>query len=195
MRTFIKLAIFLAAALPCLASAATYQWRDDAGVLHFTDDSDRIPERYQKRVTETDSAAAEKGAAPAQKKQEAPAASDASGSAAKPAAQPVASTTRATLEAELKRLKEALVPKKEELSRLQHKWMVSKGRTPTAKEIAEFEKKRAKGKATYADNPYVNKSPLSSTIPARVAYRNKLEEVQKDEARVAQLEQELQALK
>ncbi|WP_136514605.1 DUF4124 domain-containing protein [Geomonas edaphica] len=195
MRTFIKLALIFAAALPCLASAATYQWRDDAGVLHFTDDSDRIPERYLKRVTETDSGAVGKGAAPAPKKQEAPAAPDASGSVAKTVAQPAEAKRRVMLEEELKRLKGALPLKKEELSRLQHKWMVSKGRTPTAKEIAEFEKKRAKGKVTYADNPYVNKSPLSSTIPARVAYRNKLEEVQKDEARVAQLEQELQALK
>lgn len=195
MRTFIKLALFFATALPCLASAATYQWRDDAGVLHFTDDADRIPDRYLKRVTQTDSAEGGKGGAPAPKKREAPAAPDASGSAAQTAAQPVAANRRAGLEAELKQLKEALTLKKEELARLQHKWMVSKGRTPTAKEIAEFEKKRAKGKATYADNPYVNKSPLSSTIPARVAYRNKLEEVQKDEARVTQLERELQALK
>ncbi len=195
MRTFIKLALFFAAALPSLASAATYQWRDDAGVLHFTDDSDRIPERYLKRVTETDSGDAGKGAASAQKKQEAPPAPVASGSAAKSVAQPAGANRRVLLEEELKRLKDALALKKEELARLQHKWVVSKGRTPTAKEIAEFEKKRAKGKATYADNPYVNKNPLSSTIPARVAYRNKLEEVQKDEARVAQLEQELQALK
>ena len=195
MRTLIKLALFFAATLPSLASATTYQWRDDAGVLHFTDDSDRIPERYLKRVTETGSPEAGKEAAPAQKKQEAPAPPEASGSAAKTVAQPAASNRRAKLEEELKPLKEALPLKKEELARLQHRWMVSKGRTPSAKEIAEFEKKRAKGKAGYADNPYVNKSPLSSTIPARVAYRKKLEEVQKDEARITQLEQELQALK
>ncbi len=34
------------------ALADTYQWVDDKGIVHFTDDPDRIPARYQKRVRE-----------------------------------------------------------------------------------------------------------------------------------------------
>jgi len=35
-----------------LAQGDTYRWVDDAGVVHFTDDQDRIPSRYLKRVQE-----------------------------------------------------------------------------------------------------------------------------------------------
>lgn len=35
-----------------LAQADTYRWLDDKGVVHFTDDPDRIPPRYLKRVQE-----------------------------------------------------------------------------------------------------------------------------------------------
>lgn len=35
-----------------LAQADTYRWADDMGVVHFTDDPDRIPPRYLKRVQE-----------------------------------------------------------------------------------------------------------------------------------------------
>jgi len=32
--------------------AATYEWTDDAGVVHFTDDQGKIPAKFQKRVKE-----------------------------------------------------------------------------------------------------------------------------------------------
>uniref|UniRef100_A0A831UDX7 DUF4124 domain-containing protein n=1 Tax=Geobacter metallireducens TaxID=28232 RepID=A0A831UDX7_GEOME len=41
------------------ASAATYRWVDDQGVVHFTDDPDRIPAKYLKGVTERGGAAPE----------------------------------------------------------------------------------------------------------------------------------------
>lgn len=47
--------ITVAAAVAGFCSAAmadTYQWVDDKGGVHFTDDPDRIPARYQKRVRE-----------------------------------------------------------------------------------------------------------------------------------------------
>lgn len=37
------------------AQAATYEWLDEKGVVHFTDDPDRIPAKYLKRVKERDS--------------------------------------------------------------------------------------------------------------------------------------------
>jgi hypothetical protein len=97
----------------------------------------------------------------------------------------------ADAQVELKALKESLPLKKKELARLHHKWTVAKGRVPTPEEIKDFEKKRAKGKVSFDDNPYVNKKPLSSPGLARQAYFKKLEEVRRDEERVRRLEQEL----
>ena len=180
-----------------LASASTYQWRDDNGVTHFTDDSDRIPAKYLGRAKELDSIRGEKKPATPAKVQELPAAvaAPAAGSAAPDDSAVARSEEKERLEAELKSLQAGLATKKKELDRLHHKWSVVKGRTPTEKEVEEFEKKRAEGKATFKDNPYVNKKPLSSPGPARSAYFKKLEEIRRDEEKVRQLEQELQGLR
>ena len=91
---------------------------------------------------------------------------------------------------ELQALREGLVVKEKELAGLRHKWSVAKGRVPTQKELLEFEKKRASGKATLEDNPYINKNPNSSPGRARKAYYEKLEEVGRDRERLRQLERE-----
>ena len=175
-----------------LAPASTYQWRDDNGVTHFTDDSDRIPAKYLGRAKELDSIRGEKKPATPAKAQDLPAAVAAPAASAAPDdSQTVRSEEKERLEAELKSLQAGLATKKKELDRLHHKWSVVKGRTPTEKEVEEFEKKRAKGTATFKDNPYVNKKPLSSPAPARTAYFKKLEEIGRDEEKVRQLEQEL----
>jgi hypothetical protein len=96
---------------------------------------------------------------------------------------------------ELKSLQDGLAAKQVELAKLRHKWMVSKGRTPSKEEIAEFEKLQAKGSAKFEDNPYINKSPLSSPGRWRVAYREKLAEIDKDKEAIALLEQKIDALK
>jgi Tfp pilus assembly protein FimV len=95
----------------------------------------------------------------------------------------------------LKELQDALSAKEAELARLRHRWVVLKGRTPSAEEIKEFEKKRAKGEAKAEDNPYSNKSPLGAPGSARVAYYAKLSEIRKDKEAIARLQQELAALK
>src|SRR6266571_4519781 len=92
---------------------------------------------------------------------------------------------------ELKTLQEELAVKKTELAQLRHKWTINKGRTPTEKELKEFEEKRAKGEAKTEDNPYVNKSSLSSPGRWREAYYKKLDEIKKDEERAVRLEREL----
>jgi len=179
-----------------LAPASTYQWRDDNGVTHFTDDSDRIPAKYLGRAKELDSIRGEKKPATPAKAQDLPAAVAAPAASAAPDdSQTVRSEEKERLEAELKSLQAGLATKKKELDRLHHKWSVVKGRTPTEKEVEEFEKKRAKGTATFKDNPYVNKKPLSSPAPARTAYFKKLEEIGRDEEKVRQLEQELQGVR
>jgi hypothetical protein len=92
---------------------------------------------------------------------------------------------------DLQSLKQELPGKKRELAKLHRKWLVAKGRTPTKEEVKKFEEKLAKGEATEEDNPFVNKTRLSNSSPARAAYFKKLEEVSKDEARIGQLEREL----
>ncbi len=100
----------------------------------------------------------------------------------------------ARLSEELKRLEAGLPAKREDLARLRRKWVAVKGRMPTAKEVKEFEKKRAKGEADFEDNPYVNKNPLSSPGIYREAYYKKLNEIRSDEARIAKLKEEIAGL-
>lgn len=183
--------------VPVISAASAYQWRDDQGVMHFTDDSDKIPERYLKRAKEIGSLRIDPKpgptAAPVVGTTAPAAAAQAVQGAAPSPASNVASAGQAGISAELQGLREGLEAKRKELDRLHHKWSVAKGRTPSKDEVEEFEKKRAKGKATYKDNPYVNKKPLSSPAPARNAYYKKLDEIRNDEERVRQLELELKA--
>ena len=97
----------------------------------------------------------------------------------------------ATLARELQTIQDALPGKKRELARLRHKWLVAKGRTPSAQEVQDFEQKRAKGATTVADNPYINRNPLSTPAYARTAYFKKLEEIKQDEERILRLEKAL----
>lgn len=99
-----------------------------------------------------------------------------------------------SLSSELRQLESELPAKKKELARLHRKWVVAKGRMPTTKELKTFEEKSAKGPVKVADNPFVNKSPLSSPGRYRVAYFQKLEEIRADEVRIATLRNEINAL-
>ena len=100
-------------------------------------------------------------------------------------------TKEQSLAQELKMLREGLAIKQAELARLRHKWIVSKGRTPTEEELKIFEEKRAAGEVKAEDNPYVNKTPLSSPGRWRAAYYEKLAEINKDKDRLIRLEHEL----
>lgn len=193
---------------PPVVHPSAYRWVDDKGVTHFTDNSDNIPARYLKRAGELPSVSSEKSpaadatishSAPGphfpQTAQTAPAASAAATGAVPTAPPPRDPAERGRLATELKEVREELAVKRKELERLRHKWTVVKGRTPSEEELKEFEKKKREGKATYKDNPYVNKSPLSSPARARSAYFQKLEEVRKDEERARQLERELQEIR
>jgi hypothetical protein len=99
-----------------------------------------------------------------------------------------------SLDAELQKLQESLPAKKNELDQLRRKWTRMKGRTPAPKEIAEFEKKLAKGQVSATDNPYVNKSSLGAPGLAREAYYKKLDEIKTDEALVGEIRKKLDAL-
>lgn len=97
----------------------------------------------------------------------------------------------ARLAEELNLLEAGLPAKREELARLRRKWVVVKGRMPSAEELKEYKEKQSEGEATVEDNPYMNKSPLSSPGLYRAAYFNKLDEIRSDEARISRLKDEL----
>ena len=186
--------LLLVMALSVCASAqagSTYQWLDRDGVTHFTDNAERIPAGYLSAVQERPSAPP--AAATPAPSPPAPAASPSPPSQVVGQGEGLQLTAGARLGQELKALKEALAVKKKELSRLRHKWSVAKGRVPTSDELLEFEKKRAGGQVKVEDNPYINKSPLSSPGRARQAYYQKLQEVRLDEGQLRQLEKELAA--
>jgi hypothetical protein len=44
-------ALMLSAWSAVPAQAETYRWTDEAGVIHFADDQDRIPSRYRQKAT------------------------------------------------------------------------------------------------------------------------------------------------
>ena len=96
---------------------------------------------------------------------------------------------------EIKMLKEGLIVKQDELTKLRHKWIVSKGRKPTAADLKDLQEKRAEGEVKVDDNPYVNKTPISSSACWRAAYYEKLAEITKDKERLILLERELDAQK
>ena len=50
MRVFLLVLLLLLQVAAPLAQAAFYQWTDAKGVVHFTDDPDKIPPKYQKKA-------------------------------------------------------------------------------------------------------------------------------------------------
>jgi len=103
------------------AQAATYEWLDEKGVVHFTDDPDRIPAKYLKRVKERDSVKGEvsKPALPPVTESAAPAASDDTDNGSRLFGGYGEDWWRsgfATLRAEIKSLEDGLTVKRENLN-------------------------------------------------------------------------------
>ena len=190
MRCLPFLVMLFLFAVPATVPAETYQWTDAAGVKHFTDNPDAIPASYLNRVRELPSVHSDQEGTSAPP----PAVSAPSRAPSSPVEQSAREAQRADLGRELQKLQDGLTVKMKELDQLRRKWMLAKGRTPSAKEIAEFEKKRSQGKAGEKDNPYVNRNPLSTPGLAREAYYRKLDEVRQDEERIDRLRKELDAL-
>lgn len=199
MKGYIVASCWIALLSSCLAAAqgaATYRWQDKDGVVHLTDDPKLLPPGYPgvsrgSAFPEVDPAGRGSAKPPAATA-EAPGASATyavtSGKGSEPKVKP---DLRESAVRELQSLREALPEKKRALARLRHKWAVAKGRVPTEEEIRAFEKKRARGEATFGDNPYASKSPLTSSGRARQEYFKKLAEVQLDEERICELERPL----
>lgn len=146
--------------------ATTYKWVDDKGVVNFTDDPDKIPAKYLKRVKKLPSInAGGSPNVPAEKLQEK--------TQTAPGAEPVVQnkeklfgghdetwwrSSYSGLHSELKEVQDALPGKKDELVALRRKMTIYQaGRD-------------------------------------RKAYYDKLAEIEKDEARIKELDEQLNAL-
>jgi hypothetical protein len=174
--------------VPSFVQGSSYQWRDNQGVTHFTDNPDSVPERYLNAAREIPSLAAEP------KQKQATVVPAASGDGASAVAVSAGQKSDASQESaadklckELKSLRQGIAVKTDQLAQLRHRWAVVKGRTPSPQELKDFAAKQAKGKVTPEDNPYVNKSSLSVSAPARTAYYKKLQEIQGDQERLREL--------
>jgi len=175
-----------------VAHGATYQWLDDRGVVHFTDDPGKIPGKYLKRVKERESVKGEEIRVTPQ--QDAP-----------PAAEPGGSSVRkqnlyggheeawwrgryADVRNEIKRIQDALPAKNDELEKLHRKWVISKGRKP--------------GEGETRDDRFVKPPPgegelshaLSNPGRYRSAYYEKKSDIEKDETRIKELQENLNNL-
>lgn len=74
MSRFAQVVMFLGISFGVQAFAATYEWTDSSGVVHFTDNPDKIPPKYRNRVRERESMGGE--GTPAQQKEVAPGGED-----------------------------------------------------------------------------------------------------------------------
>lgn len=179
MKRLIVSIFVLSMAAPVCAD--TYQWTDSKGVVHFTDNPDKIPRQYRKKVKKRPSVKSEtpvsvSPAAPkAEEKREASKAPPLYGGHDENWWR----TTTGNLREELAKLIEELPAKRDKLQFLRRRWVISMGRTPKTGESVEDL------------DSYVNKSALSTPGKDREAYYSMKNEIERDEARIKQIEQEL----
>ena len=163
MKQFIR-AFAIVAGFTVVASADTYRWVDDAGVIHFTDNPDRIPSRYLKRVQEipspTDSVPKPKAKPPAppSQRQSQPTTDLVAPLLPGGLSEQVWRSRYTTIRAELKVLRDGLPEKQEALNQLRRKRFI-------------FQR--------YQD---------------RLAYNQQKDNIEHDEARIKELEGQLSAL-
>lgn len=180
MKRLIVSIFVLSMAAPVCAD--TYQWTDSKGVVHFTDNPDKIPRQYRKKVRKRPSVKSETPVSVS------PAAPKVEGrkEVTKSAPQLYGGhdenwwrTTTGNLRQELAKLTEELPAKRDKLQFLRRRWVISMGRTPKSGESVED------------IDSYVNKSALSTPGKDREAYYSMKNEIERDEARIKQIEQEL----
>jgi Domain of unknown function (DUF4124) len=167
------------------AQAEVYEWLDGQGVVHLTDQLDKVPARYREKVKRRESASSEKvevsptpaphpmtESAPREEKVELYGGHDRNWWQANFKA----------LRVERKDIQDKLPEKKETLAKLHHQWVVSMGRTPK------------NGESTSDPANYLTQSALSTPGKHREAYYDKKAEIEKDEARITEIGQQLDSL-
>lgn len=164
--------------------AAVYEWVDSQGGVHFTDDLDKVPARYRKAVKTREPVTGREAVAPPAPQQPSPPAAPPEKAVALPGGHDE-SWWRArfsSLRAEISNIQNNLPEKKETLTKLHRKWVISKGRTPKA------------GERLDDVDSFVNKSALSTPGKHRVAYYAMKAEIEGDQARIRGLEEQLASL-
>lgn len=180
MKRLIVSIFVLSMAAPVCAD--TYQWTDSKGVVHFTDNPDKIPRQYRKKVRKRPSVKSETPVSVS------PAAPKVEGRKEVPKSTPQLygghdekwwRATTGNLREELAKLTEELPAKRDKLQFLRRRWVISMGRTPKS------------GESLQDLDSYVNKSALSTPGKDREAYYSMKDEIERDEARIKQIGQEL----
>jgi uncharacterized protein DUF4124 len=166
------------------AQAEVYEWVDGQGVVHFTDQLDKVPARYREKVKRRESVSGEKVTVPST-----PAATSATESAHGQIAELHGGHGKEWWHASFKALRDErrdiedkLPEKKEMLTKLHRQWVISMGRTPK------------EGESTSNPENYITQSALSTPGKHREAYFAKMAEIEKDEGRIKEIEQQLVSL-
>jgi hypothetical protein len=175
-----------------VAQAEVYEWVDGQGVVHFTDQLDKVPARYREKVKRRESVTGEKVTVPSTPVPP-------SMTESLPREQKAElygghgkewwHASYKALRDERKDIQDKLPEKKETLTKLRHQWVVSMGRTPKAGETRDdrFTKPPPEEKETVSHS-------LSTPGKHREAYYDKKAEIEKDEARLKEIEQQLVSL-
>ncbi len=178
----------LAIAAASAVWAETYEWVDSAGVTHFTDDLDRVPAKYRVRLRERESVKAEEKKASSGGDKAAAVVENTPVKAAELYGGHAETWWRsryADIRREIGKLQGDLPAKREDLTQLHRKWVISKGRTPKPDDPKPD---------TYFTKDGTGTNPLNAPGRRRVAYFEKKAEIEKDQARIEELEGQLKAL-
>jgi uncharacterized protein DUF4124 len=177
-------AVMVVAASFSTAGATTFEWVDRAGVVHFTDDLEKVPVDYRSKAVRRESSDEERVSTVPEDK------SPAAGTTTEQNREVILygnheetwwQNRYATLDKELSQLRDGVPAKRDELARLRRRWVISMGKTPTDN--------------LDAPGSFSTQSALSTPGRHRAAYFAKKAEIESDEARIADLESQLQKLK
>ncbi len=167
------------------AQAEVYEWVDGQGVVHFTDQLDNVPASYREKVKRRESVSGDKvnvapTPAPPPRTESLPREQNAElyGGHGKQWWQ----ASYKALRVELKDIQDKLPEKKETLAKLHHQWVVSMGRSPK------------NGESPSDPANYITQSALSTPGKHREAYYDMKAEIEKDEARIKEIDQQLVSL-
>lgn len=181
------------------AQAEVYEWVDGQGGVHFTDNPNKVPARYRKKVKIRESVTGGETTAPPSP-------------AMTPTPQPAPPeqkaelygghgenwwrTTFKALRKELKDVQEKLPGKRDALEKLHRQYVISLGRSPKPGETGEsrFFKSPQEGTTVVTPQDTLTPNPLSMIGGKRIAYYEMMAEIEKDEARVKELEQQIASL-
>lgn len=198
----LMLLLFMAICAGSIARAEVYEWTDGKGVVHFTDDPDKVPARSRKQLKIRESVSPDREI-PAVRQQPSP-------ETAVPEKKAELYGGHGenwwrgrfhALRDEMKAIQDKILEKKDNLLRIHRKWVISMGRSPKAGETRADRFIRSppkKGETRDENDPFSKSFNPGDTSHAlgfpgalRAEYYKLKDEIEKDEARIKEIEQEL----